>query len=64
MKNKTYNLKVNKDELEVLEQSLYEYYSLLTDCNGKFPTMRDEFKTVQNRIKHMIVKINESERGL
>ena len=64
MKNKTYNLKLNEDELKVLDGSLREYHSFVKEKHGEDASMMDEFKFVQNRVKHMIVKINESDRRL
>ena len=67
VKNKTYKyyFKLTKDELRVLDQSLYEYYSLLADKYGdEDVSMMDEYWTVYNRIKNMVSKINESDGGL
>ena len=65
MKKETYNLKLTKDELEVLGLCLYEYYCLLTDKHDdEDVSMQDEYWLVRNKIRNMVSKINESDKGL
>ncbi len=65
MKNKTYNLKLTKDELTVLDLCLYEYHSLLAEKHDdEDVSMQDEYYNVKYRIINIISKINESDRGL
>lgn len=65
MKNKTYNLKLTKDELTVLDLCLFEYHSLLADkYDDEDVSMQDEYYNVVYRIRNMASKINESDRGL
>jgi|TARA_R100000458_G_scaffold14824_1_gene12605 hypothetical protein len=65
MKNKTYNLKLTKDELTVLDLCLFEYHSLLAEkCYDEDVSMQDDYYNVVYRISNIISKIDKSDRGL
>ena len=64
VKNKTYNLKLTKDELTVLDLCLYEYHSLLAEkYYDKDVSMQDEYYNVKYRISNMVFKIDKSDKG-